>query len=102
MQQTEKFYYTRTKNVVPTDSGPELFLFAGLIRELAQPLGTSTRNKVEPIFSEMIEEPYQTCKPIYRELPNETIHKEISYETMLQLEKLAKTDLQSFFLFEPK
>jgi len=65
-QQHEKYYYTRTKNIVPGDTGPELFLFAGLVKELEQPLGDSIRKKTTPILSEMLEEPFHYCNAIYK------------------------------------
>lgn len=98
-QQHEKYYYTRTKNVVPSETGPELFLFAGIVKELEQPLGDSIRKKTTSIVSEMIEEPFHTCSAIYKELPNETVLFEISYNECLELERVAEVDLQSFFLF---
>lgn len=98
-QQYEKYYYTRTKNVVPSETGPELFLFAGIVKELEQPLGDSIRKKTTPIVSEMIEEPFHSCKAIYKELPNETVLLEITYAECQELVRLTKVDLQSFFLF---
>lgn len=100
--QIEKYFYTRTKNIVPTENGKELFLFAGLIMEINQPLGDSTRNKVVPMVSKLYEKNITACPKIYLELPNETILKEISYETYEELKVLAEEDTYSFYLFTPK
>lgn len=100
--QTEKYFYTRTKNVVPTESGLELFLFAGLIRELKQQLGDSIRTKVESVLEEMIEEPLHSSHPLYRDLPNETVMVEVSGKTFKELQQLVESDLMSFFLFNVK
>lgn len=98
----EKYFYTRTKNIVPADSGKELFLFASLIIEIIQPLGESTRKKVNPVVSKLYEKPVKSCPSIYLELPNETILEEVPYETFKKLKIMAEEDLYSFFLFNPK
>ncbi len=100
--QIEKYFYTRTKNIVPTESGKELFLFASLIMEINQPLGNSNRNKVIPVVSKLYEKSVAACPPIYLELANDTIMEEISYETFEKLKVMAEKDEYSFFLFKTK
>lgn len=100
--QIEKYFYTRTKSIVPTESGKELFLFASLIMEINQPLGESNRNKVTPVVSKLYEKPVKLCPLIYLELPNETILEEIPYDTFEELKVMAEEDTYSFFLFTPK
>lgn len=100
--QIEKYFYTRTKNIVPTDTGKGIFLFASLIMETNQPLGDSNRNKVTPVVSKLYENSITACPSIYLELPSETILKEISHETFKKLKVLAEEDEYSFFLFTPE
>lgn len=99
--QIEKFFYTRTKNVVPADTGPELFLYAALIIETNQPLGSVERNKVDHVASELLECPLHNASALYKELPNLTVMYEVSTKTFDWLKVAIERDRQAFFLFEP-
>lgn len=98
--QIEKYLYTRTKNIVPTDSGgKELFLFASLVIEKNQPIGDSSRTSVKTVVSKLYEKPVESCPSIYLELANDTILKEVTQKRFAILVNLAETDEYSFFLF---
>lgn len=98
--QIEKYFYTRTKNIVPTDTGgKELFLFASLVIEKNQPIGDSTRKNVKTVISKLYEKPVEASPSIYLELANDTILKEVTHKRFTILVNLAETDEYSFFLF---
>lgn len=97
--QIEKYYYTRTKNIVPTDTGNELFLFASLIKETNQPVSDGTREKVQPIVSKLIEESLESTNPVFLKMKNDTVMYEIPFVTFKRLEHLAESDVEKFFLY---
>lgn len=100
LDQTNKYFYTRTKSVKPGENGKEnLRLFASLIIETYLPYGDFDRRKIKIITSKTYIHSFEYSPLSYKKLPSGIILEEIPHSKFCVLADSAENDIPSFFLF---
>lgn len=98
-EQTMEYAYIRMRSTYVEDDGQEVvYVFAALRLVKEQVLGDLVRQQMKPILAESVTLPVNEAPKEYLTLPYETTH--IIYRTEFEyLRKVAKKDLQKFFLY---